>query len=162
MKSVTKLFRFLKPYWMWAVLAPLLMALEVVMDLMQPRMVQRIVDEGIAQFDIAVVINTGLLMIGYALIGSGEPSKGPLSGGGGQDDGQKLLEIAERVITACAESNLNADVTECQKLCKGALCCFDDGEHSCADDESKACGVYGGCEALIEGIPLGAGKEDEG
>ena len=45
------------------------MALEVVMDLMQPRMVQRIVDDGIAQFDMAVVINTGLLMIGYALIG---------------------------------------------------------------------------------------------
>lgn len=69
MKSITKLFKYLKPYWIWALLAPLLMALEVVMDLMQPRMVQRIVDEGIAQLDMAVVINTGLLMIGYAIIG---------------------------------------------------------------------------------------------
>ena len=69
MKSITKLFKYLKPYWKWALLAPALMALEVVMDLMQPRMVQRIVDEGIAQLDMAVVINTGLLMIGYALIG---------------------------------------------------------------------------------------------
>ena len=33
------------------------------------RMAQRIVDEGIAQFDMAIVINTGLLMLGYALIG---------------------------------------------------------------------------------------------
>ena len=48
MKSVARLFKHLKPYWKWAVLAPLLMALEVAMDLMQPRLVQRIVDEGIA------------------------------------------------------------------------------------------------------------------
>ena len=108
------------------------------------------------------IIAAASVAIGYAMIGSGGPSN-PLRGGGGrQDDGQKLLEIAERVITACAESNLNADMTECQKLCKGALCCFDEGEYSCADDESKACGVYGGCEALVEGIPLGAGQEDEG
>ena len=56
MKSVTKLFKYLKPYWHWAVLAPLLMVLEVVMDLMQPAMIQRIIDEGIAQLDMAVVI----------------------------------------------------------------------------------------------------------
>jgi ATP-binding cassette subfamily B protein len=70
MKNSLKLFRFLKPYWHWAVLAPLLMVLEVAMDLMQPRMVQRIVDEGIAQRDMNFVINTGLLMIGLALIGA--------------------------------------------------------------------------------------------
>jgi len=70
MKSSRKLIRFLKPYWRWAVLAPLLMVLEVAMDLMQPRMIQRIVDEGIAQLDMAVVVNTGLLMIGLALIGA--------------------------------------------------------------------------------------------
>lgn len=69
MKSIIKLLKFLKPYWMWALLAPALMALEVVMDLMQPRMVQRIVDDGIGQLDMAVVVNAGLLMIGYALIG---------------------------------------------------------------------------------------------
>jgi ATP-binding cassette subfamily B multidrug efflux pump len=46
------------------------MVLEVVMDLMQPRLVQRIVDEGIAQLDMSVVINTGSLMIGLALIGA--------------------------------------------------------------------------------------------
>jgi ATP-binding cassette subfamily B multidrug efflux pump len=46
------------------------MVLEVVMDLMQPRLVQRIVDEGIAQLDMSVVINTGLLMVGLALIGA--------------------------------------------------------------------------------------------
>lgn len=61
---------YLKPYWIWATLAPLLMVLEVVMDLMQPRMIQRIVDVGLAQLDMQVVINTGLWMIGFALIGA--------------------------------------------------------------------------------------------
>jgi ATP-binding cassette subfamily B protein len=67
---LTKLFRFLKPYWHWATLAPLLMALEVAMDLMQPRMIQRIVDEGIAARDMGVVTQTGLLMVLFALIGA--------------------------------------------------------------------------------------------
>ena len=70
MSSIQKLAGFLKPYWHWAVLAPLLMILEVVMDLMQPRLIQRIVDEGIAQLDMSVVTNTGLLMVGLALVGA--------------------------------------------------------------------------------------------
>jgi ATP-binding cassette, subfamily B, multidrug efflux pump len=70
MRSTKQLARFLKPYWHWATLAPLLMVLEVMMDLMQPRMIQRIVDDGIAQFDMSVVTGTGLLMIGLALAGA--------------------------------------------------------------------------------------------
>ncbi|HOU12838.1 MAG TPA: ABC transporter ATP-binding protein [Anaerolineae bacterium] len=70
MKSIKALLKYLKPYWVWAVLAPLLMMLEVAMDLMQPRMIQRIVDVGLAQLDMQVVINTGLLMIGFALLGA--------------------------------------------------------------------------------------------
>jgi len=70
MGSIRKLARFLRPYWKWAVLAPLLMVLEVVMDLMQPTLIQRIVDVGIAQLDTLVVLNTGLLMIGLALLGA--------------------------------------------------------------------------------------------
>ncbi|MBN1246926.1 MAG: ABC transporter ATP-binding protein, partial [Anaerolineae bacterium] len=42
----------------------------VAMDLMQPRMIQRIVDEGIAQQDMTVVLGTGQLMLGFALIGA--------------------------------------------------------------------------------------------
>ena len=69
-KTIRKLSKFLKPYWRWAILAPLSMVLEVAMDLMQPRMVQRIIDVGIAQRDMAVVTQTGLIMIGLALIGA--------------------------------------------------------------------------------------------
>jgi ATP-binding cassette, subfamily B, multidrug efflux pump len=69
MQATRRLGGFLKPYWRWAVLAPLLMALEVAMDLMQPRMIQHIVDQGIARSDMSVVVRTGLWMIAYAAIG---------------------------------------------------------------------------------------------
>jgi ATP-binding cassette subfamily B protein len=46
------------------------MVLEVVMDLMQPRLIARIIDEGIMQRDMAVVVHTGLLMVGLALLGA--------------------------------------------------------------------------------------------
>jgi ATP-binding cassette subfamily B protein len=45
------------------------MALEVAMDLMQPRLIQRIVDQGIARGDMSTVVSTGLWMLGLALVG---------------------------------------------------------------------------------------------
>ncbi|MBN1313478.1 MAG: ABC transporter ATP-binding protein [Anaerolineae bacterium] len=70
MKDSLKLAKYLKPYWLSAILAPLLMMLEVGMDLMQPRMIQRIVDEGIVRLDMAVVTQTGVLMIVFAVVGA--------------------------------------------------------------------------------------------
>jgi len=70
MGSLRRLAGFLRPYWKHAIIGPLLMVLEVAMDLMQPRLVQRIVDVGIAQMDMRVVVNTGLLMIALALVGA--------------------------------------------------------------------------------------------
>jgi len=70
MHSSRKLARFLRPYRRWAVLAPLMMALEVAMDLMQPRLVQRIIDQGIAHSDFGLVVRTGAWMVGLALIGT--------------------------------------------------------------------------------------------
>ena len=69
MHATRKLARFLKPYWLRAILAPLLMTLEVAMDLMQPRLIQRIIDQGIAQNDLTVVLNTVAIMVVFALIG---------------------------------------------------------------------------------------------
>jgi len=69
MRATRKLSFFLTPYWRWAVLAPLLMALEVAMDLMQPRLLERVVDQGVAHSDMQVVLATGLWMVGVALAG---------------------------------------------------------------------------------------------
>jgi len=70
MKSLWNLCKFLKPYWKLVVIAPFLMALEVAMDLLQPYFMSKIVDVGIAQKDTNVIITTGLIMIGLALLGA--------------------------------------------------------------------------------------------
>jgi len=59
----------MRPYWLPALLGPLLMLLEVAMDLLQPRFMQSLVDVGVARHDPGFVLRTGLLMIGVALIG---------------------------------------------------------------------------------------------
>lgn len=64
------LARYLKPYWLFAVLAPLFMVVEVICDLSQPTLLARIVDEGIARGDFSLVLKTGILMLIVALIGA--------------------------------------------------------------------------------------------
>ncbi|GIV77710.1 MAG: ABC transporter [Litorilinea sp.] len=70
MKSFRELIPFLRPYRLAVFMAPLLMLVEVAMDLMQPRLLEQIVDRGIAQGDMRLVIQTGLLMVGLALVGA--------------------------------------------------------------------------------------------
>jgi len=69
MHATRKLGRFLAPYWWWALLAPLLMVLEVAMDLLQPHLIQQIIDEGITPGNLTVVWQTGVWMAVVALIG---------------------------------------------------------------------------------------------
>jgi len=70
MTTIRRLTGYLRPYWRIALVAPLLMVIEVVMDLIQPRFIERIVDVGIAQLDTSVIVSTGLLMVGASLIGA--------------------------------------------------------------------------------------------
>ena len=69
MSSLVKFSGFMKPYWKVAMLGPILMALEVAMDLFQPRLMQHIVDVGIVQLDTSIVLNTSGLMILVAFLG---------------------------------------------------------------------------------------------
>jgi ATP-binding cassette subfamily B protein len=64
-----KLLSYLRPHWKAAVLAPLLMLLEVVMDLFQPMLMASIIDNGVMTGDIGHIGRTGILMITVALIG---------------------------------------------------------------------------------------------
>ena len=108
MRSARKLLRFLKPYWPWPVLAPLLMLLEVVMDLMQPRMTERIIDEGIAKLNLPLVIQTGLLMVGLAVIGAfGGMSNGFFAVKTMQGFGADLREALFRRVQALSFGNLD-------------------------------------------------------
>ncbi|KAB2451886.1 ABC transporter ATP-binding protein [Bacillus sp. CH126_4D] len=69
MKSFRKLLQYLKPYMFFAIIGPLFMVLEVAMDLIQPTIMQHIIDVGIANRDMDYVIKMGLLMIGAAALG---------------------------------------------------------------------------------------------
>ncbi len=69
MRATRRLAGFLRPYKLWVILAPLLMTLEVGMDLLQPWLIQRIIDEGIGRSDFGLVWRTGFLMLIVAFIG---------------------------------------------------------------------------------------------
>ncbi len=69
-----KALRYLKPYWVFALLCPLAMILEVSMDLLQPTLMSDIVDNGIlgdaaADENLRYVLITGLKMLIFSLIG---------------------------------------------------------------------------------------------
>ncbi|WP_339312427.1 ABC transporter ATP-binding protein [Paenibacillus sp. FSL k6-2145] len=61
--------RFLTPYKSAAIVAPLLMVLEVTMDLLQPKLMSSIVDDGVLAGNLSHIITTGLIMLLVALIG---------------------------------------------------------------------------------------------
>ncbi len=68
MNQVSKLFRFLKPYWKKAVLSLVLLTAVVIMDLAIPRLVQRVIDQGINAHNMQVVVNTFFLMLGISVL----------------------------------------------------------------------------------------------
>jgi hypothetical protein len=78
----------------------------------------------------------------------------------GGDNEHELFLIAEQVVTACAESNLDVDMSECQSLCHSRMCCFEDesDRYSCVDDVSKNCVVYAACANLLDEFPMENGN----
>jgi len=65
--SIRKILPFLKKYWVGITIALLAMFVMSMTDLLVPRQLQTIIDEGIANDDIGIVIRSSLLMIGLAL-----------------------------------------------------------------------------------------------
>ncbi|MFO1442466.1 ABC transporter ATP-binding protein [Bacillus sp. Bva_UNVM-123] len=69
MKAIKKLLPYMKPYTIFAILGPLFMCIEVVMDLLQPTIMQKMIDTGIASQDNGYVIKLGLFMLVSAIVG---------------------------------------------------------------------------------------------
>jgi ATP-binding cassette subfamily B multidrug efflux pump len=63
MKQISKLLSFLRPYWKRSVAALVLLTSLVFLDLSIPRLIQRIIDQGITAHNQQVVIQTALIMI---------------------------------------------------------------------------------------------------
>jgi ATP-binding cassette, subfamily B, multidrug efflux pump len=63
MKQIQKLLHFVKPYWRRSLVALALLIAVVFMDLALPRLIQRIIDQGINGKNVQVVINTTIIML---------------------------------------------------------------------------------------------------
>ena len=64
-----KLFAYLKPYWWIALLTPLTMIGEVLIDLIQPKLMSSIVDDGVLAGNMELILNTGIKMLFFVIIG---------------------------------------------------------------------------------------------
>ena len=67
--NLTKLYKFIRPHWKAALLAPCLMLVEVLSNLWQPKLMAVIIDQGVEAQDVAFIFQTSLKMIGIALVG---------------------------------------------------------------------------------------------
>ena len=68
-----KLSRYLKPYWFFALISPIFMAGEVLIDLMQPTLMSKIVNTVVESGDLdsvmSTILMTGLQMLVLVIIG---------------------------------------------------------------------------------------------
>ncbi len=68
MQNLYKLRSFSKPYRAKGVASLFLLTAVVIMDLSIPRLIQQIIDQGIHQHNLQVVMHTGLLMLGITVV----------------------------------------------------------------------------------------------
>lgn len=68
MKSLLRLYAYLRPYRVQAAVALTLLLAMVAADLLIPHLTQRIIDQGIVARDLHVIITTALVMVGAALL----------------------------------------------------------------------------------------------
>ena len=124
-----KLSKYLKPYALFAVLTPLSMVGEVLGDLLQPKLMSKIVDDGVLGQDMDLIIRTGLLML-LVLIGGGACGIAASAFGGiaSQSFSRDLrVDVFKRVMglsfeqtdkftTGSLVTRLTADITSIQQM----------------------------------------------
>ncbi len=65
------LWSYMKESWLYFLVAPLLMVVEVMCDLYQPTLMANIIDVGVASGDSAYIVRTAAVMLGVAALGLG-------------------------------------------------------------------------------------------
>ena len=68
MNHIKKLLHFVKPYWRRSLVALTFLISVIAIDLTIPRLIQRIIDQGINGGDIHVVINTTIIMVTISIL----------------------------------------------------------------------------------------------
>lgn len=140
MKKI-KLSSYLKPYWLFALLSPLLMIGEVVIDLMQPALMAKIVNEGVLaqnmENGISIIVTTGIQMLLLVAVGGFMGSAcaftaSVASQGFGNDvrvdafnKVMKLsLQQTDKFTTGSLVTRLTNDITTVQELVQSILRMF--------------------------------------
>lgn len=130
-----KIIKYINGSWPLVFLAPLLMVLEVMCDLMQPTLMSEIVDVGIASGEISLVWSTGLKMLGVALLGIiGGAGCTILSSKASFDSAARLrqgmfdkiqtfsFKEIDKLQTSSLITRLTNDVTILQQTLRAVLC----------------------------------------
>ena len=66
---MSRILSYVKKYWYSALLAPLLMFVEVLMDMLLPSQMAVMVDRAIPSGDVTLIVTVGLKMLLFAFIG---------------------------------------------------------------------------------------------
>lgn len=69
MKNFKQILRYLKPYTVFVVFSVILVIFEVASNVLQPKYMEQIVDDGVLQMDLDVVFKAGVMMLSVAVIG---------------------------------------------------------------------------------------------
>lgn len=67
MKDYRKILQFVKPYWKLAIAALIMLVLMALGDLAIPRLIERIIDQGVKQNRMDVVLHTSAIMVGISI-----------------------------------------------------------------------------------------------
>ena len=132
-----KLIKYLKKYWIFALLTPLTMVVEVWADLMQPRLLETIINDGVAVSDMNVIWTIGAEMLLIAFIGGAAGISSAYFGSvASQSFGCDLrndtykkvmslsLEQTDKFTTGSLVTRITNDITTVQNMVSMALRMF--------------------------------------
>ncbi len=129
-----KVLSYLKRYWYIAALSPLFMILEVSMDLLQPDLMSRIVDDGVLAGNMELILEVGIQMVIFTLIGCiggilsgvfGNMAAQSFSNDLRKDAFSRVMQMSfqqtDRFTTGSLVTRLTNDITACQDFVGMAL-----------------------------------------
>ena len=132
-----RIFKYLKPYWLLAIMAPIAMFGEVVMDLLQPRLMEVIIDKGLGANDIELILRTGLLMLllvviggicGYASAGFASAASQNFADDLRQDCFKKVMSLSfqqtDNFTTGSLVTRITNDITMIQNMVAASIRMF--------------------------------------
>lgn len=124
-----KLAKYLKPYMLFALLTPLSMIGEVMVDLWQPKLMSKIVDDGVLGHDMGLIVRTGIIMMILIIIGGAcGVASSAFSGCASQSFARDLrsdvfkkvmglsFEQTDKFTTGSLVTRLTTDITSVQQM----------------------------------------------